>query len=405
MKRHHREGDWFGVPLGDGSFALGLIAEGNRNVLSGYFFGPPVHVLPQPGDIGVRTPQDALWSARVFDRALAHSRWPVLGAYRGFDPKDWPEPGGDASRPRAVEETLLALATGAAAPRRRRTVRNLRAPLDAHVLAALPLDARVQWRSARSPDELAALQAWLAQRPHASIRLYGDATAQAMQLARWPELHALAVDAASLESGGEAFAAVRALEIDGLPANLDAVLARFPALRSLSIEARGAALDAAALSAAPSLTRVSLASARIGDAAAIARLPNLRALALCDGSLDDPGAVLGAPHLRALRLARIAGVASIEAIAAHPQLRVLALEGLTHVDGVRVLATLERLESLELTGMWQLAVDDVKFVLDMPALRRLDLDIGGRRKNVELYKRRSFAHPRAFDDAAAEQSR
>jgi hypothetical protein len=98
----------------------------------------------------------------------------------------------------------------------------------------------------------------------------------------------------------------------------------------------------------------------------------------------------------ALRLARIAGVRSIDALAGRADLRVLSLAGLVHVDSVASIATLPNLESLELTGMWQFAVEDVAFVEHLPSLRRLRLDIGGRRKNVELYRRRSLAEPLPF---------
>ncbi len=58
---------------------------------------------------------------------------------------------------------------------------------------------------------------------------------------------------------------------------------------------------------------------------------------------------------------------------------------------------LQKLEQLELDGLWQFDVPDVEPLLAMPALVRAKVDIGGRRKNVELYKRARWAYPWPFE--------
>ena len=52
-----------------------------------------------------------------------------------------------------------------------------------------------------------------------------------------------------------------------------------------------------------------------------------------------------------------------------------------------------RLEQLELLGFWQFSIAEVEPLLALPRLLRAEIDIGGRRKNVELYRRVRWAYP------------
>jgi len=99
--------------------------------------------------------------------------------------------------------------------------------------------------------------------------------------------------------------------------------------------------------------------------------------------------------LRALRLSRIETPLDLRELAALP-LRVLALEHLRHAIGTEVLTRWNSLEQLEMLGFWQLELDDVMPLLELPALVRAEIDIGGRRKNVELYRRANWAYPWPF---------
>jgi hypothetical protein len=102
------------------------------------------------------------------------------------------------------------------------------------------------------------------------------------------------------------------------------------------------------------------------------------------------------PTLRALRLARVATAVDLRDLAALP-LHTLALEQLRDVRGVESLVHWHSLEQLEMLGFWQLELDDVMPLVRLPRLVRAEIDVGGRRKNVELYRRTTWAYPWPFE--------
>jgi hypothetical protein len=106
-------------------------------------------------------------------------------------------------------------------------------------------------------------------------------------------------------------------------------------------------------------------------------------------SLDFPRS------LRALRLARIETPVDVRELVALP-LHTLALEHLREIRGVEALAGWDSLEQLELLGFWQLELDDVMPLVNLQHLVRAEIDIGGRRKNVEIYRRANWAYPWPF---------
>lgn len=106
-------------------------------------------------------------------------------------------------------------------------------------------------------------------------------------------------------------------------------------------------------------------------------------------SLDFPRS------LRALRLVRIETPVDVRDLAALP-LHTLALEHLREIRGVEALAGWDSLGQLEMLGFWQLELDDVMHLVELQHLVRADIDIGGRRKNVEIYRRANWAYPWPF---------
>jgi len=133
------------------------------------------------------------------------------------------------------------------------------------------------------------------------------------------------------------------------------------------------------------------------DPRELARFPDLETLD-CSGigltSLEFPRT------LRALRLARIATPIDLRALAKLP-LHTLALEQLHELHGVEALTRFETLEQLEMHGFWQLDLDGVMPLVTLPGLVRAEIDVGGRRKNVELYRRARWAYPWPFEIVAA----
>ncbi len=99
--------------------------------------------------------------------------------------------------------------------------------------------------------------------------------------------------------------------------------------------------------------------------------------------------------LRALRLVRIETPVDVRELAALP-LHTLALEHLREIRGVAALLHWDSLEQLEMLGFWQLELDDVMPLANLQHLVRVEIDIGGRRKNVEVYRRASWAYPWPF---------
>lgn len=119
------------------------------------------------------------------------------------------------------------------------------------------------------------------------------------------------------------------------------------------------------------------------------------AVALDIAQVDAVPSLDALAALRALRLARIRrriDLAAIEAL--RPS--VLALEEVA-VDDLGALAAWTWLEQLELRGFWHYNVRDVEWLMRLPNLVRLTLDLGGRRKNVEIYRRLQTAYAWPFD--------
>ena len=99
MSRRHAAvgygpGDWFAVPLADGSFVPGRVAvhAGGHTVL-GYLFTPMDH-LPALDDVVGLDPGDAL-CACVMSGLRIGNRWPVLGGTGPVDLEAWRLPEGE----------------------------------------------------------------------------------------------------------------------------------------------------------------------------------------------------------------------------------------------------------------------------------------------------------------------
>ncbi len=393
MKRPYREGDWFAVPLGDGRFAAGIVTHGTRKAIHGSFFGPARAAIPRLEELVSLSPADALWSGRFSDRAIVQQRWPAIGAQPRFVRSDWGfAQSAPAAAPGLMERRLAALAQGAEFEPARLSVRDVRSPIEPQAFDGIPDRVSLQWCEPLSPSDLGALASIVAAKAGASVRLSGNAVSQVNGLAEWRSLARLRLESAHLPEGLARLPAVLDLELDGVPANLARTLEAFANLKTLRIRARGAAVNAPALAGAPKLEVLVLRDAALTAAASLRDLRALRVLDLASATIDDADAAFGLP-LRELRIANVEPVGTLAALRDHPTLQTLALAGLIDVNDLGPIATIAGLESLDLRGFWQCAVDDVAFIASMASLRRLHLDIGGRRKNVEIYRRRSLAEP------------
>jgi hypothetical protein len=393
VKRPYREGDWFAIPLGDGRFAAGIVTHGTRKAIYGFFFGSARAAIPQVVDLAGLRPADALWSGRFSDRAIVQRRWPVIGAQPGFIRGDWgAAPPAPAAGPGLVERRLAALAAGTAFEPARLSVRDFRSPIESHAFDRIPDRVCLQWCEPLSETDLDMLASIATVKAGANLRLSGNAVAQVNALAGWVSLHRLRLESAHLPDGLARLPAVLDLELDGVPADLARTLGAFANLKTLRIRARGGAVDVSALVGAAKLEVLVLRDTALTAAASLRDLRALRVLDVESASIDDADAAFGL-RLLELRLANVVPVRTLAALRDHPTLQTLALAGLIDVDDLGPIATIAGLESLDLRGFWQCSVDDVAFVASMASLRRLHLDIGGRRKNEEIYRRRSLAEP------------
>ena len=244
-------------------------------------------------------------------------------------------------------------------------MREFRGGIGEKSLEELGPGARLSWRDPLDPLSLARVAGWLAARPAASVRLHGRAVSQLPALAHaLPEV--LTIDAAGsnllppLRIGR-----VRSLEIAGMPDDLARVLDTFADVRALRLAARGEPLPPGALDGR---------ELRVLDLSRVGAGPDLAALA-------------GLTGLRSLRLYRLEGFTRLDGVERHGLLAELALAGLVGVDDLEPLARLPALAALELTGMWQLDLPAVSVLERLSRLSALSIDIGGRRKNVEVYRR------------------
>ncbi len=298
---------------------------------------------------------------RVSDDALIERRWKPDG--RAIAPRaaraenrDW--------LPSAHAERIVAARYGIAGARDRALrVAEVRddAPFDANAgvfALATPL----------SDGRFAALAEAIARRPDTVVRVLAQAMPMLPALLELPlQRLVLALPFGTLPRSQT----IRELRVEG-QVPLDAVVDAFPSLASLEVSGRGSV-----------------------DLAPLAHAPLLQTLSLAGVSLR--GAL---PAVSALRLARVTGLRSLDAIAlAH--VRSLSVEHLHDLARIDALASAEGVEQLELRGLWQFELRDAECTLRLPRLLRAEIDIGGLRKNVELYRRAAWAYPWPFRGYAA----
>lgn len=91
---NYHEGTWFGVPLRQGGFAVGLVARATTQgkVILCYFFGPRRQAVPALSEVERLKPSDAIRVLRVGDLSLIRAEWPIIGIASSWKRLDWPIP-------------------------------------------------------------------------------------------------------------------------------------------------------------------------------------------------------------------------------------------------------------------------------------------------------------------------
>lgn len=93
-RQSYREGVWFGVPLRDGGFGVGLIARMDPQgaVLLGYFFEPRRTSVPELREVENYEPSDSVMVRRFGSLELQRGGWPIIGSSPDWDRARWPMP-------------------------------------------------------------------------------------------------------------------------------------------------------------------------------------------------------------------------------------------------------------------------------------------------------------------------
>lgn len=91
MKRlRYREGDWFAIPLRDGSYARGVVTHLNKKgILLGYFFGPALKLMPTTAQGREMSPDKAVFVALCGDLGFVKERWRVVGPIEPWSRERW----------------------------------------------------------------------------------------------------------------------------------------------------------------------------------------------------------------------------------------------------------------------------------------------------------------------------
>ncbi len=333
----YRCGKWYSLPLGDGSCAAIVIMSASHHTVDIAAF-----------DDGESVPVARL---RATDRALVLHRWQPL-AHSATVCEAPPENDSWISAARA--ERVVASRLG------RLAFAESRLGVRAMHNGAEPDGEMLTWGTPLDRTALTRIERYLAARPRTIVRLFGSAASdlRRMETSLVRRLR-VASPIRSLELTN-----VRELHLEA-PMDLDAALACAPNVAALRIASRGATIPTASIPA----------SVRALDCT-VAACPHLGTLA----------------NIEALRLAYLETSPKLSDLP--PSLSALSLE---HVPlrSLEALKDRTHLTQLELLGMWQFDLNDAHVLFDLP-LKRASVDIGGRRKNVELYKRARWAYPWPF---------
>lgn len=89
-RQRYRSGDWFAVPVGEGTYVLGRIARQKGGIVFGYFFEPPFDHVPSLDEIGSRSAADSPTQMLFSHLGLRDGEWPVLGQQGDWKPDEWP---------------------------------------------------------------------------------------------------------------------------------------------------------------------------------------------------------------------------------------------------------------------------------------------------------------------------
>ncbi|HET6894536.1 MAG TPA: leucine-rich repeat domain-containing protein [Candidatus Baltobacteraceae bacterium] len=431
MKRRYKRGDWLYVPLGEKHDAVGVIARMCRSRLFGYFFSVPAGEVPSHDALRALTAQDAI-AAMLFGGApLEDDRWHLIATSLGFDPSLWPLPD-FASRgafseswtkvrydPESLQiverckigpheaaalpdarfagahdaEVLLRRAIAGEPFARTHTVCEMRSPLDEERLKSLEDGGVVQFSTPLTSTDLDRLAAFIHAHPQVVLRVHGFHHGfDAAQLVRFESLRTLVLDAHRVQHAQQlrALRQMRSLRIGAARLNLD-VLDDLTELSSLELRGTRAAL--APVLRLPNLRSLVLEGTPPFDLRTSTGAQQLEHLVLAHGNYDAH-AVAACVNLRDLRL-RSLDIEEVPDLSGLRHLEALELHGLARVTDLRAIAQAPALRRLRVGAMPQLNVEHFAPLARCTSLRTLDVEVGSRQKEREIYRLWRAAQARA----------
>lgn len=355
MKLPYRTGDSFALPLGNGEAATAMIVACDHHVVK------------------IAVGEQRL---RVYDEALVLHRWHRIDGGSSLDYADatlgMTKLGAhyDKVVGPAHAERIIASARGIATfDDARLTVLEVNDETSSVRLDALAAQSLLSWSEPLALSALGRVLTWCESRGDAQVRLHASASSQAAAFANVP--------LAELTLAGPfdptiRFEGVPELTLD-TPLGAASLERSFPNLRALRVGWGARSVDLTALRGLADLEHFDLSHLELEGAT----------------SLE---ALTGLPALRDLRVARLHGLRSLAGLE-RMELRALCIQEQSQLESLAPLHACASLEQLELLGMWQWAIEDMEWAFKLPALVRAQIDIGGRRKNVELYRQARWAYP------------
>jgi hypothetical protein len=263
-------------------------------------------------------------------------------------------------------------------------VYELRSPLDAQALLGIQDAARVQFSTPFSASDIAALAAFLRDRPHVELRVHGFRRGfDAALLEPCAALRSLTLDVRRLQHAHalQSLTNLRALRIGALKTDLTFL----SALRDLErLELRGTRADLDPLLQIPSLRHLVLENTAPVDLRMLAHRAGLTTLVLAHGAYDLE-AVGALEALRALELHTLDAPA-LPDFQTLPKLERLHLHALSRVSDLRPLTRVRSLRELRIRAMPHLNVSDFVPLQACAELRELHVDLGSRRKEREIHR-------------------
>ncbi|HZZ64158.1 MAG TPA: hypothetical protein VFE17_01545 [Candidatus Baltobacteraceae bacterium] len=419
MKRRYKPGDWLRIPLGAEFDALAIITHGVRSRLFGYFFPVACGTRPSHADLVRLGPQDAVMCALFGGAALEEARWALVAASLHLRAERWPFPDfclrgafgrtwqrvtydtstmavqssqtvnesgarelPDArfATPQEIEDRLrqrLGLAMHAPAL----SIYEIAAGFDPAALSIVLPAGRLQVRGELPQRERALLAGFINRNPGVELRVCAPSRFDVSMLSDLTMLTRLILDTPHLQHP-QALRALTRLQHVRIWASCDRTALPFlPSLRSLELVGAPRAGDAVEQCA--HLQSVTFAGGVPERFDRLAARQGIRELSIRHAhGVPDPD---GLTALRSLEL-RDVRLAWLPHLHDNTMLERVVLEGVGPVRDLRELAKIKALRELSIRSMPQLAIADFLPLSHDAAPRRLDIDLGSRRKNKEVYR-------------------